>query len=115
MAVAVIDHQRDGEVCTVTYRVSGDGNASTTTDVIGHVTQYALNNVTGSGVDPFDIDLEDTENNYLLFSENNKSTDETPDSFRNGGGGYCRGPLKLTVDNHAGSITFNVIVYYTRM
>tara|TARA_R110000824_G_scaffold194047_2_gene376478 strand:+ start:58 stop:405 length:348 start_codon:yes stop_codon:yes gene_type:complete len=115
MAVAVIDHQRDGELCTVTYRVSNNGNASTTANVIGHVTQFALNNVTGSGVDPFTVKLEDTENNYLLFEENNKSADETLDSFRNGGGGYCRGPLKLTVTNHAGSITFNVIVYYTRM
>ena len=103
MAVAVIDHQR------------GDGAASTTADVIGHVTQFAVNNVDGSGVDPFDIDLEDTENNYLLFSENGKGADELPNSFRNGGGGYCRGPLQLTVDNHLGIINFNVIVYYVRM
>lgn len=115
MAVTVTNQSRDGDLCTVTFSVTANGNATTSFDVIGHVKQFALNLVSGSGSDPFDVDLEDTQHGYLLFSENNKSADELQNSIRNGTGGYCQGPLKLTVSGHSGSLGFEVIVYYERM
>lgn len=117
MAVTVTNQSRDGDLCTVTFSVTGDGSATTAFDVVGHVKQFALNLVSGSGSDPFDIDITDTAHGYTLFSENNKSADELQDSIRNGTGGYCQGPLQLEVPegSHSGSLGFEVIVYYERM
>ena len=117
MSVSVIGQGRDGVLSTVTFRVTDDGSATTTFDVVGHVKQFALNLVSGVGSDPFDIDITDTTHGYTLFSENNKSADELQESIRNGTGGYCQGPLKLEVpdNSHSGSLTFDVIVYYERM
>lgn len=119
MSVTVTSHKRDGDICTVTFSVTDDGSATTSFDVVGHVKQFALNLVSGSGSDPFDIDIVDTAHNYTLFSENNKSADELQESFRNGTGGYCQGPLKLEVpvadNSHSGTLGFEVIVFYERM
>jgi hypothetical protein len=115
MAVTVSNQGRDGNLCTVTFSVTGNGSATTSFDVVGHIKQFALNLVSGVGSDPFDIELSDTRHRYLMFSENNKTADELQNSIRNGAGGYCQGPLKLFVENHAGSLGFEVIVYYERM
>ena len=95
MSVTVSNQGRDGDLSTVTFSVTGNGNATTSFDVVGHVKQFALNLVSGVGSDPFDIELSDTTHRYLMFSENSKTADELQNSFRNGSGGYCQGPLKL--------------------
>jgi len=117
MAVTITNQSRDGDICTITFLVTDDGSATTSFSVVGHVKQFALNLVGGSGSDPFDIDITDTAHDYVIFSENNKSADELQNSIRNGTGGYCQGPLKLEVsdDSHSGSLQFEVIVYYERM
>ena len=113
MAVSERSHVRDGDVCKVTFLATNNGNATTADDVIGHVTQFAFNQ--SAGTDAMSVTLNDTSTGMELFTGGSVSDDINAKDFYNGGGGYCRGPLKLTISGHAGAISTDIIVYYTKL
>ena len=113
MAVSERSHVRDGDVCKVTFLATDNGNATTADDVIDQVTQFAFNQ--SAGTDAMSVTLNDTSTGMQLFTGGSVSADISGRNFNNGGGGYCRGPLKLTISGHAGSISTDIIVYYTKL
>ena len=100
-------------MCGVTFLATDNGNATTADNVIGHVTQLAFNQ--SAGTDAMSVTLNDTSTGMELFTGGSVSDDISVKNFNNGAGSYCRGPLKLTISGHAGAISTDIIVYYTKL
>ena len=117
MSVTLTNEKRDGDLCVLTFKATDNGSVTTPFDVVGHITQVALHSVTGS--DTVRVALEDTSTGMSLISNRTFTSDLSNDfglsSFKQGGGGYCSGPLKFTVSLHAGSVEHIWNLFYTKL
>tara|TARA_R100000664_G_scaffold2132_1_gene5507 strand:- start:8812 stop:9153 length:342 start_codon:yes stop_codon:yes gene_type:complete len=113
MAVAISSHQRDGVLCTLTVTADANGDVTTGNTVVGQIVQMSINR-TGSQTST--ITLTDTSNSMEIFAKSSAAaTDLAPDDINAGGGGYCRGPLKVTISSIASADSQTFVIYYIRM
>ena len=113
------DHNRDGRLCTAKFTATGEGSTaievSTSAMVIGQIVQVACSKTSGSDT-AFDVNLYDTTNGMTLLDATTSSGgDITPNNVNSGSGAWCRGILKIEVDNMTSSDEWVLTVYYIKM
>ena len=113
MGVAISSHQRDGVLCTLTVTADANGDVTTSNTLVGQVVQMSINR---TGSQECTITLTDTSNGMDLFAKSSAAaTDLAPDDINGGGGGYCRGPLKVTISSISSAASQTFVIYYIKM